>query len=88
MTAHTITYDALADILYVLFAEPRFGGAAQTESLDDYRRVDYLADGSLFGIEIESPSLGVELDGLPERAVVAEVLDRLAAEHGWATARA
>lgn len=48
--------------------------------LDDSRVLDYSADGELVGVEILSPSLGVDLTGIPRAAEVAEALQRFGLE--------
>src|SRR5262245_51812098 len=41
------------------------------------RRIDYAADGSGVGLEILSPSIGVNLTGLPSADGIAALLERL-----------
>lgn len=79
-----VEYDSAYDQLYISFQETRPGIAAETVEIDDRRRVDFTADGGLYGIEIDQPSLGVDLEGLPEAQAVAQALERLAVQHGWA----
>ena len=56
-----------------------FSGAPSSRQvrLDDSRIVDYAEDGSLVGVEILSPSRGVELSGLPRRSEIEQALGRM-----------
>ena len=67
----TVTYDQDADAAYVAFS--RSDTSRQTR-LDDGRIIDYAADGSVVGVEILSPSRGIDLDGIPRGREVADAL--------------
>lgn len=72
---HTVDLDDAEDRLYVDFSpfrHPTPGG--RTIELDDRRRYDVEADGTLRGVEIDRVSDGVLLDGLPETGRLREVL--------------
>ncbi len=73
------TYDRGADAAYF-----RFSAAASTRQvpLDDGRILDYAADGSLVGVEVLSPSRGVDLAGVPR----AEEIARAARRRGFRVA--
>jgi hypothetical protein len=78
-----MTYDPAVDALAIDLDGASPGASARTEALDDLRLLDYDAGGRLISIDLMDVSRGVDLDGLPEREVVAEALRRLAAEQGW-----
>ncbi len=59
-----ITHDPEADAVYVVLRDVT---VAHTEELDSDRIVDYGADGQPRGIELLNVSMGVDLDGMPER---------------------
>ena len=67
-------YDPYADALYVYFSDREY---SHGRDLDSLRRIDYAADGSVIGIEILSPSVGVDLTGLPKADEIAGLLERL-----------
>jgi hypothetical protein len=65
-------YDAAVNAVYIhLRDEPYAFG----ENLDNSRRIDYAADNQPIGIELLNVHRGVRLDHLPERDVVAKVLE-------------
>lgn len=66
-----LEYDESVDALYIEFASEPVASHVQ---LDDARGVDYATDGTVVGIEILSPSRGVELAELPNRRDVERVL--------------
>ncbi len=66
-----ITHDPEADAVYVVLRDVT---VAHTEELDSDRIVDYGADGQPRGIELLNVSMGVDLDGMPERDEVARLL--------------
>jgi uncharacterized protein YuzE len=66
-----LEYDEAVDALYLEFARLPI---ARQDRLDDARIVDFAADGSVVGVEILSPSRGVDLAGLPNRADIERVL--------------
>jgi len=76
------TYDREADAAYVDFSSRT---SARQVQLDDSRIIDYSADGALVGVEFLSPSLGVELAGIPRGHEVAQALHRLGLEVRSAT---
>jgi uncharacterized protein YuzE len=67
-------YDSDADALYVYFSNREY---SHGRDLDPARRIDYAADGSVVGVELLSPSMGVDLTGLPSPDEIAILLDRL-----------
>jgi uncharacterized protein YuzE len=71
VSAPSARHDREADALYVRLRE---GPAARTEELDDFRNVDYDADGRPIGIEFLAASRGVDLRDVPEAAIVAAAL--------------
>lgn len=68
------TYDRDADAAHVGFTR---GAAVRQAHLDDGRALDFAADGTLVGVEILSPSRGVDLTGVPRASEVADALQRL-----------
>ena len=72
-----VSYDATADAAYISFADLP---PTRQETLDDSRILDFAADGSLVGVEILSPSLGVDLAGVPRAAEVAAAIQELGFE--------
>ena len=69
-----VTYDAEADAAYVRFST---AASALQVPLDDDRVLDYAADGALVGVELLSPSHGVDLSGIPRRSEVASAVRSL-----------
>lgn len=67
-------YDPQADALYVYFSNQAY---SHGRDLDAGRRIDYAADGAVVGVELLSPSAGVDLAGLPRAADVAVLVRRL-----------
>jgi uncharacterized protein YuzE len=67
-------HDTDADALYVYFSDREY---SHGRDLDAGRRIDYAADGSVVGVELLSPSVGVDLTGLPRAADLAVLLRRL-----------
>ena len=57
-----ITYSETADALYIQLQEAE---VTRTVSVDDFRIVDYAADGSVVGVEFLDASEGLQLAGLP-----------------------
>jgi uncharacterized protein YuzE len=68
-----IELDPDADALYLTLSDEPY---AFGKDVDDSRRVDYAADGSVVGIEILFPSRGVDLRGLPIPPALLEQLRR------------
>ncbi len=72
-----LKYDEQAGALYIRISEANFD---HTKTLDDNRRLDFGKDGTLIGIEILYPSLGVNVVGLPpSEAAVGRPLEK----HGF-----
>ena len=69
-----VTYDRRADAAYISFADEP---SVRQEPLDDGRILDFAADGSLVGVEILSPSLGVDLSDVPRASEVADAIHQL-----------
>ena len=69
-----VEYDPEADAVYVRLNDRRY---ARTEELDDYRNIDYDADGCAIGVEFLYVSKGVDLNEVPQATAVAEALRRL-----------
>jgi uncharacterized protein YuzE len=69
-----VSYDRAADAAYIGFTRD---AAVRQEQLDDGRVLDYAADVTLVGVEILSPSRGVDLTGIPRASEVTAALDRL-----------
>jgi uncharacterized protein YuzE len=83
-TVFTATYDPEADALAIDLEGFGAGRSARTEHLDERRFVDYDAAGRTIAIELLDVSGGVVFDGLPEAGLVRGVVERLAADQGWA----
>ena len=67
-----INHDIQADALYIqLTSEPYAYG----RDLDEWRRIDYSADGFPVGIEILNVSEGVNVGGLPNSREVAKAIE-------------
>jgi uncharacterized protein YuzE len=66
-----IEYDEQADALYIPMGDTAY---SRGTDLDDRRRIDYADDGSVVGIELLFPSLGIDIDGLPLDARTIETL--------------
>ncbi len=67
-----LEYDNGADAVYIYLRDVPY---AYGTDLDDERRIDYGPDGAPRGIELLSVSHGVNLDGLPQRDVIAALLE-------------
>lgn len=66
------SYDDKADAVYIrLRAVPYAHG----EDLDAVRRVDFGADGQPIGVELLYVSEGVNVDDLPEQAMIGRLLE-------------
>ena len=68
------SYDRKHDVAYVEFSA---ADAHEQVALDDARIIDYAADGSVVGVEFISPSLGVNLAGVPRAADIEREVRRL-----------
>ncbi|MCL0046453.1 DUF2283 domain-containing protein [Dehalococcoidales bacterium] len=64
-------YDAEADAIYIYFSEKPY---AYGTDLDDERRIDYASNNTPIGVELLCVSDGVNLDGLPCKDEIAEIL--------------
>jgi uncharacterized protein YuzE len=67
-----VSYDNEADALSIRLREAV--GRVRTRRIDEQRLLDYDEHGDLVGIEILFVSRGVNLEGLPEAARIAEVM--------------
>lgn len=80
-----VRFDAAANSLYVRLSE---SAVHETREFDDFRMVDYAADGAVVGVEFLQIAGGIDLGGLPEhrrlRAVLAghELGKRIVRETG------
>ena len=80
-----VRFDAAASSLYVRLSE---SAVHETREFDDFRMVDYAADGAVVGVEFLQIAGGIDLGGLPEhrrlRAVLAghELGKRIVGETG------
>jgi uncharacterized protein YuzE len=70
-----LQYDAEADAIYIRLNEALY---AYGDDLDAERRIDYADDRRPVGIELLCVSTGVDLQGLPEKQVISDLL----ANHG------
>lgn len=70
----TVEFDPDADAAYVRLNDGRY---ARTEELDDYRNIDYDADGGAIGVEFLYVSDGIDLSDVSQAARVAEALKPL-----------
>ena len=68
-----VEIDRKADAAYVELSR---GDVDRQTLLDGARILDLAADGSVVGIEFLSPSLGVDLAGIPRAAEVGRALRR------------
>ncbi len=66
-----LEYDPEADAIYISFGEAPYDHGVD---LDESRRVDYGADGSVVGVELLTVSRGVRWEGLPEAQRIAGLL--------------
>ena len=63
-----IEYDRRVDAACVAFST---GASVRQEKLDDARIIDYDADGTVVGVEFITPSLGLDLTGVPRATEIA-----------------
>lgn len=68
-------HDPEADAVYIQIRDVPY---SHGRNLDDSRRLDYGPDDLLIGVELLGVSLGVNLDGLPQRGAIKKLLT----EHG------
>jgi uncharacterized protein YuzE len=71
-----IEYSLNHDSLYVNINDSG-ASLATTRPIDSRREVDYAQDGSVIAVHFLQASLGIELDGVPERDRVEEALRQL-----------
>lgn len=69
-----LEYDKRADAIYVPMATTEWHHQV---NLDDRRILDYDKDGRLIGIELLGVSNGIDVEGLPERTLLAKALTDL-----------
>ena len=67
-----VTYDEEADAIYVELK--KHDSVARTHRLDSNRMIDYDDSGEVVGVEFLSVSTGIDLDGVPSAARVAQAL--------------
>lgn len=75
MRGHIIghSHDPEADALYITLSTKPY---AFGEDLGPERRIDYAADRTPIGIELLAVSHGVDLEALPYRDEIAQLLER------------
>ena len=66
-----LKHDAQADAVYIYLSDKPY---AYGTDLDDERRIDYAADNTPIGVELLCVSKGVNLDSLPRKDEIAEVM--------------
>jgi len=64
-------HDAQADAIYIYLSSKPY---AYGKDLDDERRIDFASDNTPIGVELLCVSNGVNLDGLPCKDEIAEIL--------------
>ena len=69
-----IEYDRSVDAAYFSFS---VAASARQEKLDDARIIDYDADGEVVGVEFITPSLGMDLTGVPKAIEIAREARKL-----------
>ena len=69
-----IDYDRGVDTAYFSFST---AASVRQEKLDDARIIDYDVDGTLVGVEFITPSLGIDLTGVPRAAEIAREARKL-----------
>ena len=67
-----LKHDKIADAIYIKLSNMPY---AYGKDLDDLRRIDYDAEGNPRGIELLCVSDGVNIDDLPCKDEIAEVLE-------------
>ncbi len=67
-------YDKEADAIYVLLAD---GEVARSAQLDDFRIIDYSADGKVVGVEFLGVGGGVDLADVPYGPTVEKLIGEL-----------
>ena len=66
-----LKYDPEADAIYIYLSEKPY---AYGTDLDDERRIDYASDNTPIGVELLCASDGVNIDGLPHKDEIVDVL--------------
>ena len=69
-----IEFDRSVDAAYFSFSA---AASARQEKLDDARIIDYDADGEVVGVEFITPSLGMDLTGVPRATEIAREARKL-----------
>ena len=69
-----IAYDRTVDAAYFSFS---VAASARQEKLDDARIIDYDADGQVVGVEFITPSLGMDMTGVPRASEIAREAQEL-----------
>ena len=67
-------YDPKRDAAYFEFSR---ADSVRQERLSDLRILDYGADGKVVGVEFLSPSLGMDLSGIPNASAIEREARRL-----------
>lgn len=67
-----LKHDKIADAIYIKLSNMPY---AYGKDLDDLRRIDYDAEGNPRGVELLCVSDGVNIDDLPCKDEIAEVLE-------------
>jgi uncharacterized protein YuzE len=67
-------YDPKRDAAYFEFSRAH---SVRQERLSDLRIIDYGADGKVVGVEFLSPSLGMDLTGIPNASEIEREARRL-----------
>jgi uncharacterized protein YuzE len=75
-----IEFDSEGDTVYVRLREDP---VAYSREFGDLRNVDYTRDGEVVGVEFIGFSGGVDLDALPERETLSEILADLSLVVGY-----
>jgi len=65
-------HDPQADAIYIYLREKAYSYGID---LDDERRIDYASDDTPIGVELLCVSKGVNLDDLPRKDEIAEILE-------------
>lgn len=71
-------HDAQADAIYIYLSNKPY---AYGKDLDDERRIDYASDNTPIGVELLCVSKGVNLDGLPCKDEIADILKANVTRH-------
>lgn len=71
-------HDAQADAIYIYLSNKPY---AYGKDLDDERRIDYASDNTPIGVELLCVSKGVNLDRLPCKDEIADILKANVTRH-------